>query len=93
MRSNQVKKIKFLLLIIIILFNSFNLLVNKTFNSTQEAKMLHLSSQELVSEEWLRNSDFDTSDDWILFKGDLGDNDDVEGNISQNQANSFIIKK
>ncbi|MHA1375873.1 MAG: hypothetical protein ACTSR7_16465 [Promethearchaeota archaeon] len=91
MKLNQVKRMKFLLLILVILFTSFNVFGYRYFDSTQEAKGLHLSSQELVSEEWLKNSDFNTTDNWMVFKGDLGDQSDVAGNLSQNQGDSYII--
>lgn len=92
MKLNQLKKRKFLLLIIIIAFISLNLFLKISFNpAPQETTGLHLSKEELVSREWLQNSDFDTSDDWMLVKGNLGDKNDVDGNISQNQANSEII--
>ena len=91
MKINQLKSTKFLLLTIIIVFTSINLVTYNPFDPSQEVNGLRLASQELVSEEWLQNSDFNTMDNWVVIKGDLGDNNDVDGNISQTQGNSYII--
>ncbi len=51
---------------------------------------IHSSGETVYNQEWLKNNDFSTQDDWYSTKGAQGDNSTVYANISSNQAN-FII--
>jgi hypothetical protein len=52
---------------------------------------IRLSRDERITSPWLNNSGFTSTDNWDLLKGDLGDKSDVDGNISQNQGNCYIL--
>ena len=97
---------KFLILILILLIlliNPFMLIIGNiqnysefqndklNFKETQNHEILHLSSETRVSDQWLKNSEFDTSEHWNLLKGEEGDKNDVDGIINQGQADYEIL--
>ncbi|MFX1554411.1 MAG: hypothetical protein ACFFBV_10840 [Promethearchaeota archaeon] len=65
--------------------NEFN------FKEIQNPESLSLSAVNSVTREWLQNSEFDTSEHWNLLKEETGDKDDIDGNISQGQANYKVL--
>ncbi|MFX1502162.1 MAG: hypothetical protein ACFFDH_14455 [Promethearchaeota archaeon] len=65
--------------------NPTNFIVNKDFSN------LGLSAQESNTTQWLDNTNFSTSDNWISAKGTLGDPDDVDAHIGGGSANYFVI--
>jgi len=97
---------KFLILIIILLISLLNPFILRTvkvqnygefqnselnFKEMQNRESLYLSTVVPVSDQWLLNSEFDTSEHWNLLKGDTGDKTDVDGNINQGQANYEVL--
>ncbi|MEE9573606.1 MAG: hypothetical protein V3W20_11200, partial [Candidatus Neomarinimicrobiota bacterium] len=49
------------------------------------------SAETVYNQEWLKNNDFSTQDDWYYTKGAQGDNSTVAANISSNQANFRVL--
>ena len=97
---------KFFILIIILLISLLNPFIFRTvnvqnygefqncelnFKEMQNRESLYLSTVVPVSDQWLLNSEFDTSEHWNLLKGDIGDKNDVDGNINQGQANYEVL--
>ena len=62
-----------------------------SFNEIEIQGDLQASSEELLEKQWLKNSNFSSSEYWNLIKGDLGDKSDVTGNINQGQANIKVL--
>jgi len=87
--SRKLKKNKKRILIIIIfvslffnLYQSVNIM-KQNESITENNSGIKLSHEERITSPWLNNSGFTSTDNWNLFKGDLGDKSDIDGNISQ----------
>lgn len=83
------------MIIILILFISGLVLsihlMNSTFSTTREEIInLNLSSEKLYTNlDWLKNSEFDTTDSWSLIED--GDYSDLNGNIVEGVANYYVL--
>ena len=95
--SRKLKKNKKIILIIIIFvslfFNLYQsvIIMKQNESITENNSGIKLSREERITSPWLNNSGFTSTDNWNLYKGDLGDKSDVDGNISQNQGNCYIL--
>jgi len=78
----------------IIIFSNFYITFINQFNFQIEVddtnKNIHSSGEILHSEQWLKNNEFSTQDDWFYLKGNQGDNSTVDANIKNNQAHYII---
>ena len=57
----------------------------------ESIKVLKPSGSEIIETQWLKNTDFSTIDNWVILKGEQGDNSTIDANISNGQANYVVI--
>jgi len=90
----QLKKLYCLIILFIIVSASFLITtfprVPSSLKLTNQNN-LHNSGQTLHTEQWLKNNNFSTQDEWFLTKGDQGDNSTVNGTISGGSANFIVL--
>jgi hypothetical protein len=96
--TNHKKKAIWFIICILISLLSFSSMIesqviysNTPFKSIETTKQQNLkfSSIETISEQWLKNSNFSTIENWE--SQIKGDNRDIKGVISDDQANYIII--
>ena len=64
---------------------------NNEVSSNNPINELKTSASQIIQQQWLKNTDFSTTDDWFALKGDQGDNSTIDANISIGQANYIVI--
>ena len=57
----------------------------------ESINVLKPSGSEIIESQWLKNTDFSTTDDWFILKGEQGDNSTIDATISSGQANYVVI--
>ncbi len=91
-KKRQFKTIGFLILLSISL--TFPLIQNNfdiSYEQNRDTDFVKTSAQRSVTQQWIRNSDFSTQDDWDWENGTQGDNSDMNAIISSDQANYEVL--
>ena len=80
-----------MLIIQIIGLNFSPLYENNASSSSEPINDLKTSASEIIENQWLKNTDFSTLDNWFSLKGEQGDNTTIDADISSGQANYIVF--
>jgi len=80
-----------ILIIQIIGLNFTTLYDNNASPNLDPINNLNTSASEIIENQWLKNTDFSTLDDWFSLKGDQGDNATIDADISSGEANYIVV--
>lgn len=80
-----------ILIIQIVIMNFSPLNENNEISFNEPINDLNTSASQLIQQQWLKNTDFSTTDEWFSLKGAQGDNSTIDGIISNGQANYIVI--
>ena len=78
-------------LIIQIIGLNFTPLYDNTSSNLDPINDFNTSASEIFENQWLKNTDFSTLDDWFSLKGDQGDNATIDAYISSGEANYIVV--
>jgi len=90
----RTKIIRYSFLIILILLVPFlhSICINDNYSkiNNEYNEGINTSGEQIYSKEWLKNNNFSTQDNWFFEKGDQGDNETIDADITT-QANFKIL--
>jgi len=80
-----------ILLIQISMLDTYPLNYQEEISFNECINDLNSSASEIISEQWLDNTDFSSQDEWFYTKGGQGDNSTITADISNGEANYKIL--
>ncbi|MFX1291056.1 MAG: hypothetical protein ACFFAG_08875, partial [Promethearchaeota archaeon] len=89
------KKITSYMILICIIFSGFlsfySLNLENNSKDLINSKQIKTSAQESYLKPWMANPSFSSTENWTSHKGELGDPDDVDAEISGGEANFEVF--
>jgi len=96
-KMTRIRKIRIFSVIFIITVSFFLVPLNSYFlnfnhkRPIEHTDFIHSSAETVYNQEWLKNNNFATQDNWYYTKGARGDNSTLDANISDDQANFKVL--